>query len=402
MRRRGHRTADPPLRPGHRQPGEDSFGSHDSGDPRGLSEFVALHEELAKLRHPACPDVDWARVEQLCLALFQHNGADLQSAAAFTLARSQRYGLEGMVQGIALVDTLGCEWSSVWPPSPSARLEILAWLFVQLQSLLRSMAMDIRHLPALVHLETELLHLQHRLDQSMQIPPAALQPLLQQIEYLTQSLQRNSTLAIPVQRLPREPEPARLMSIAIWPAKPVPENKPAQWRRTMWLWAAAVTIILVGGAWWNGMGSSHQGEKRFTELFQQQQPVPQPVRLDSLSLFAPGSAELKPGSTKVLISALVDIKAQPDWLIVIAGHSDAKGSAEQNLQLSHARASAVRGWMQRMGDIPDSCFAVQGFADSQPIASNDSEAGRAANRRVDIQLVPQVGACGKPSERASS
>ncbi|MCY1458136.1 hypothetical protein D9M71_754930 [compost metagenome] len=50
-----------------------------------------------------------------------------------------------------------------------------------------------------------------------------------------------------------------------------------------------------------------------------------------------------------------------------------------------------------MGDIPDSCFAVQGFADSQPIASNDSEAGRAANRRVDIRLVPEVGACMSPS-----
>lgn len=372
------------------------------GDPRDLSEFVALHEELAKLSHPACPDVDWARVEQLCLALFQQNGADLQSAAAFTLARSQRYGLEGMAQGIALVDTLGCEWPSVWPPMPSARMEVLTWLFVQLQSLLRSMPMDIRSLPALVHLETELLHLQHRLDKSMQIPPTALQPLRQQIENLTQRLQRNSTLAVPIQRLSRESEPVRLMPFVIWPARPVPENKPTQRRSVMWLGAAAATIILVGGVWWSGLGSSHQSEKRFTELFQQQQPAPQPVRLDSLSLFAPGSAELKPGSTKVLISALVDIKAQPDWLIVIAGHSDAKGSAEQNLQLSHARASAVRGWMQRMGDIPDSCFAVQGFADSQPIASNDSEAGRAANRRVDIQLVPQAGACGKPGEQVPS
>ncbi|SDI68066.1 OmpA family protein [Pseudomonas panipatensis] len=121
--------------------------------------------------------------------------------------------------------------------------------------------------------------------------------------------------------------------------------------------------------------------------------IPAPVRLDSLSLFGVGSAELKPGSTKVLINALVDIKAQVGWLIVIAGHTDATGNAEQNLQLSRARAGAVRDWMQRMGDIPDSCFAVQGFGASQPIASNDTEAGRAANRRVDIRLVPEVGAC---------
>jgi outer membrane protein OmpA-like peptidoglycan-associated protein len=124
---------------------------------------------------------------------------------------------------------------------------------------------------------------------------------------------------------------------------------------------------------------------------------PKPVRLDSLSLFSTGSARLKPGSTKVLIDALVDIKAQPGWLIVISGHTDATGSAEQNLQLSRARAAAVHDWMQHMGGIPASCFAVQGFGASQPIASNDTDAGRSANRRVDIRLVPEPGACVFPA-----
>ncbi|WP_339482843.1 MULTISPECIES: OmpA family protein [unclassified Pseudomonas] len=125
--------------------------------------------------------------------------------------------------------------------------------------------------------------------------------------------------------------------------------------------------------------------------------LPTPVRLDSLSLFSPGSAQLKPNSTKVLIDALVGIKAQPGWLIVIAGHTDATGDASQNLRLSRARAAAVHDWMQHMGGIPDSCFAVQGFGASYPIASNDTEAGRAANRRVDIRLVPEVGACAFPT-----
>ena len=121
--------------------------------------------------------------------------------------------------------------------------------------------------------------------------------------------------------------------------------------------------------------------------------IAKPVRLDSLSLFATGSAQLKPGSTKILINALVDIKAQPGWLIVIAGHTDATGDPQNNLRLSHARAAAVHAWMQQMGGIPDSCFAVQGFGASQPITTNDTEAGRAANRRVDIRLVPETGAC---------
>lgn len=48
---------------------------------------------------------------------------------------------------------------------------------------------------------------------------------------------------------------------------------------------------------------------------------------------------------------------------------------EQNLALTHARASAVRDWKQRVDDIADSCFAVQGFAANQPVASNDTETG---------------------------
>ncbi len=128
--------------------------------------------------------------------------------------------------------------------------------------------------------------------------------------------------------------------------------------------------------------------------------TPGAVRLDTLSLFNIGSAELKADSTQVLINALVGIKARPGWLIVVTGHTDATGSAEQNLRLSRDRAASVRDWMQRMGGIPGSCFAVQGYGASQPIASNDTEQGRRANRRVDIRLVPEEGACGSLSAGA--
>ncbi|MFZ4169088.1 OmpA family protein [Enterobacter ludwigii] len=124
--------------------------------------------------------------------------------------------------------------------------------------------------------------------------------------------------------------------------------------------------------------------------------APQTVRLDSLSLFAPGEASLKSGSTKVLVNALVGIKAKPGWLIVVSGHTDNTGSPTMNQTLSLKRAEAVRDWMRDTGGVPESCFAVQGYGATRPLQRNDTTAGRAANRRVEIRLVPQADACRIP------
>ncbi|RXA97664.1 OmpA family protein [Yersinia sp. 2105 StPb PI] len=129
---------------------------------------------------------------------------------------------------------------------------------------------------------------------------------------------------------------------------------------------------------------------------------PKTLRLDSLSLFDVGQSELKSGSTKVLINALVGIKAKPGWLIVVAGHTDITGDSQSNQILSLKRAGSVRDWMHDTGDIPESCFAVQGYGESRPLKSNDTEAGRAANRRVEISLVPQADACRLPGVKTAS
>ena len=129
-------------------------------------------------------------------------------------------------------------------------------------------------------------------------------------------------------------------------------------------------------------------------------PVPKTIRLDSMSLFDSGKYDLKTGSTKMLLNSLVGIKAKPGWLIVVAGHTDNTGNAQLNQALSQKRAEAVRDWMRDTGDVPESCFAVQGYGASRPIATNDTPEGRVLNRRVEISLVPQASACqipGKPS-----
>ena len=137
-------------------------------------------------------------------------------------------------------------------------------------------------------------------------------------------------------------------------------------------------------------------------VIQQVVEGPQTVRLDSLSLFESGKASLRAGSDKVLINALVGIKARPGWLIVVAGHTDITGNPQLNQALSLKRAGAVRDWMRDTGDVPEGCFAVQGYGQDRPVATNESAEGRALNRRVEISLVPQADACRVPDAQTRS
>ncbi|CNK88414.1 ImpA domain-containing protein [Yersinia enterocolitica] len=111
-------------------------------DPRHFAEFSALRNEIGKLHHPARPDVDWARVEQLCLALFRQNGVELQTTVDFTLARTHIAGLAGLCEGLELLAGLiSHQWSTLWPPQTHARVELLAWLSDRLQQVWRTMTL---------------------------------------------------------------------------------------------------------------------------------------------------------------------------------------------------------------------------------------------------------------------
>ncbi|HHL2559092.1 TPA: VasL domain-containing protein [Yersinia enterocolitica] len=112
------------------------------GDPRHFAEFSALRDEIGKLHHPARPDVDWGRVEQLCLALFRQNGVELQTTVDFTLARTHIAGLAGLCEGLELLaGLLSHQWSAFWPPQTHARVALLAWLSDRLQQVWRTMTL---------------------------------------------------------------------------------------------------------------------------------------------------------------------------------------------------------------------------------------------------------------------
>ena len=122
--------------------------------------------------------------------------------------------------------------------------------------------------------------------------------------------------------------------------------------------------------------------------YQPPTPPPSMIELDSLSLFKSGSSVLNPGSNRMLVRAVELIKANTSKRVLIAGHTDNVGNASSNQALSEGRAGSVRDWLADASGISPTRFAIQGYGDTRPKASNETEAGRAANRRVEITLVP--------------
>ncbi|EYU13397.1 OmpA family protein [Photorhabdus aegyptia] len=132
-------------------------------------------------------------------------------------------------------------------------------------------------------------------------------------------------------------------------------------------------------------------------------PLPQTLNLRSMSLFDVGQSGLKPEAAKVLVNALIDIKAKPGWMVVITGHTDSTGDAAKNRVLSLARAEAVRDWILQTSDVSPACLVVKGEGATRPIAANTTAAGRAVNRRVEISLMPpSVAACQRPQRETRS
>ena len=135
------------------------------GDPRTLADFGALREEVSKLTHPARPDVDWARVEQLSLSLFRQNGLELQTVAWYTLARTHLAGMYGLNEGLAILEALIIhQWKVLWPQPVHVRMEILTGLSRRLQTVLRARELVDRELPLIYQAEQHLKVLQTQLQ----------------------------------------------------------------------------------------------------------------------------------------------------------------------------------------------------------------------------------------------
>jgi outer membrane protein OmpA-like peptidoglycan-associated protein len=88
------------------------------------------------------------------------------------------------------------------------------------------------------------------------------------------------------------------------------------------------------------------------------------------------------------LAAVGEVLAHYDrTTIEVSGHTDATGSAEHNQDLSQRRANAVAYILSQNGVMPQRMYVV-GFGKTRPVASNANAAGRARNRRVEIQIIP--------------
>ncbi len=99
-----------------------------------------------------------------------------------------------------------------------------------------------------------------------------------------------------------------------------------------------------------------------------------------------GGTGLSAGDEQFLDSLARELKAHPDWQLRIGGHTCSLGSPATNAKVSLARAQAVRARLVQKG-VPADQLRATGHADRYPIAPNDTEAGRARNRRVEFVLV---------------
>ena len=103
--------------------------------------------------------------------------------------------------------------------------------------------------------------------------------------------------------------------------------------------------------------------------------------------FKTGSAELNPTFYNVLNSVGLVLKEYDKTLASVEGHTDNVGGTEFNQKLSEQRASSVANYLSGQGVPPNRLIAI-GYGETRPIASNDNDAGRTQNRRVEISLEP--------------
>ena len=116
--------------------------------------------------------------------------------------------------------------------------------------------------------------------------------------------------------------------------------------------------------------------------------VDKPVTIEGAN-FDSGSAVLKSASFAQLDEVVEFAKMNPASYLAVVGHTDSTGNQNLNMRLSLRRAQSVKSYLVRHG-VDASRITTQGKGSANPIADNETKAGRALNRRVEIDTVQRV------------
>ena len=113
------------------------------------------------------------------------------------------------------------------------------------------------------------------------------------------------------------------------------------------------------------------------------------IRLVGLT-FQSGQAEVRSTYRPLLEKVKEAAEVFPRSQIIVEGHTDSYGGDDGNLALSRRRAEAVSAYLSGELGVPAFRMSAVGYGETQPIANNDTEQGRARNRRIDIIIEPQL------------
>ncbi|MBK5300327.1 MULTISPECIES: OmpA family protein [Gammaproteobacteria] len=114
-------------------------------------------------------------------------------------------------------------------------------------------------------------------------------------------------------------------------------------------------------------------------------PVSEVITLNGNVLFAYNQSDLMPEARSELDSLMAKLQNADVVSVKVIGHTDSQGSDAYNQKLSERRASSVAAYLLSQGLAPNK-LTSEGRGESQPVADNDTEEGRAQNRRVELHV----------------
>ncbi len=303
-------------------------------DPRQLPDFIALRDEMAKLTHPARPDVNWLQVEALSLSLFELNGVELQTGAWYTLARSHLARVNGLNEGLAILNALlSHQWTQLWPQPVHARAEILNGLFQRLQKLFRTYSLGHDDVSALMQSQGLLQGMNDILARQELKHACQTAPLMQQINSALTRLENSSTqegvtpaIFLPPQLLaaiPAEenPSPVSRLVYVIHPEPDVNvqvmQDRPLPPKRWPVFLAGACSALVIGAIAFTGWHFMHRVDEATNALAVSIAPLPQTLSHEQiLALQQSREVQADPAAWLKNASAQLDrlTALSPDWL----------------------------------------------------------------------------------------